>query len=205
MADEIKGLKELTTTPDGSVEETRPLDVNQYNAIRNAVDPSDEYPFTTPSDVTPLEDTTEGSSGESLQASRDDHTHPKSVGLKHFVFEFRVSGNLTPGAELDAVALVPYTCAIQKILVYRGTKGSVGTSTIIDINKGSSGVAPVTLYTTQANRPTITAAQGDYKVITATQPDIQSLAAGDFITIDIDQAGAGAKYLSVAIYAEEAG
>jgi len=57
----------------------------------------------------------------------------------------------------------------------------VGQSIVVDINKNGS-----TIYTNQAARPTIFA--GNYYAL-ATTPNITSISAGDYITVDIDQVG----------------
>lgn len=63
-------------------------------------------------------------------------------------------------------------------------------SVLVDVNKGT-GLTPTytTVFTTQANRPSIAVAGqiGPSKV-----PDVQDLVQGDSITIDVDQAGGGA-------------
>lgn len=56
-----------------------------------------------------------------------------------------------------------------------------GAGLIIDVNKNGT-----TMYTTQANRPTVAA---DGTSATATDPDVTSIAKGDKISIDIDQVG----------------
>ena len=68
-----------------------------------------------------------------------------------------------------------------------GTRLTVGTaptgaSLIVDINKNGT-----TIYTTQANRPTITAAANAGGP--GATPDVTTLAAGDYLTVDIDQVG----------------
>jgi hypothetical protein len=65
---------------------------------------------------------------------------------------------------------------------------SVGTSpatqsAIFDVNKNGT-----TIFTTQGNRPTITA--GSNFDLTAT-PDVTSFVSGDYITVDVDQVGTG--------------
>lgn len=59
------------------------------------------------------------------------------------------------------------------------------TSIIVDVNKNGT-----TIYTTQANRPTIAAAANTASNA-MTAPDVTTLADGDYITIDIDQVGTG--------------
>jgi hypothetical protein len=56
-----------------------------------------------------------------------------------------------------------------------------GASLIVDVNKNGT-----TIYTTQANRPTITAASN---TATSNSPDVTTFAAGDYITVDVDQIG----------------
>jgi hypothetical protein len=63
---------------------------------------------------------------------------------------------------------------------------SSGTSIILDINRSVGGGALTTMYTTQANRPTIAAAGF---LSTLTLPNVTTIAAGDYITFDVDQVG----------------
>lgn len=56
-----------------------------------------------------------------------------------------------------------------------------GASLILDVNLNG-----VTIFTTQGNRPTITAAA--FSDLT-NAPDVTAVSAGDFITVDIDQIG----------------
>ena len=57
----------------------------------------------------------------------------------------------------------------------------VGASIILDVNKGGT-----TIFTTQANRPTIVVTQTTATVGT---PEVVEFAAGDVFTVDIDQVG----------------
>src|SRR5688572_4408650 len=59
----------------------------------------------------------------------------------------------------------------------------VGAALILDVNKGGT-----TLYTTQAARPTI--ADGA-NASSATLPAVVAVAAGDELTVDVDQIGSG--------------
>lgn len=68
----------------------------------------------------------------------------------------------------------------------KGVRFKVGTaptdaSLIIDIHKNGT-----TIFTTQANRPTIAATE---TASTTTLPDVTSVAAGDLFTLEIDQIG----------------
>jgi hypothetical protein len=78
---------------------------------------------------------------------------------------------------------VEYNSTVSKIRVAAGT-AVAGQSVIVDINKNGT-----TLYTTQANRPTIAA--GSVTQVAAA-PNITAFAAGDYITVDVDQLGSTA-------------
>ena len=62
-----------------------------------------------------------------------------------------------------------------------GSTAPTGSTLIIDLN-----INGLTAYSTQANRPTIAIGS---KVGTRIVPDITAVAAGDLITVDIDQIG----------------
>lgn len=72
-----------------------------------------------------------------------------------------------------------YTIVGTRLMV--GT-APTGASLIVDVNKNGS-----TIYTTQANRPTIAASSNSGGP--GSTPDVTSLAAGDYLTVDIDQVG----------------
>lgn len=57
-----------------------------------------------------------------------------------------------------------------------------GASIIIDVNKNGT-----TIFSTQANRPSIVASA--YKTSSPAVPNVTAFAAGDYITVDIDQVG----------------
>lgn len=76
--------------------------------------------------------------------------------------------------------IVPFGMTITEIRLAVGV-APTGADLILDINKNGT-----TLYTTQGNRPTITAGNTS---ATATDPDVTSLAKGDVLTLDIDQVG----------------
>lgn len=72
-------------------------------------------------------------------------------------------------------------------------KGSAPASqqVIVDVNKGTATATPVytTIYTTQANRPRVQVGQ---QIGQPTTPDVIEMVAGESLTVDIDQHGAGA-------------
>jgi len=57
----------------------------------------------------------------------------------------------------------------------------VGSNIIVDVNKNG-----VTIFTTQANRPTINAGQN---VSLARTPDVLSITSGDLLSVDVDAVG----------------
>ena len=72
-----------------------------------------------------------------------------------------------------------YTIVGTRLMV--GT-APTGAALVIDVNKNGTSI-----YTTQANRPTITASSNSGGP--GATPDVTSLAAGDYLTVDIDQVG----------------
>lgn len=87
----------------------------------------------------------------------------------------------------------PITGAGRSLFAYNATiVGAIavvslaptGASIICDVNKNGT-----TIFTTQANRPTIAA--GAIKTTTMPVPDVTALAVGDYLSVDIDQVGSG--------------
>lgn len=74
----------------------------------------------------------------------------------------------------------PFAMTIQGVRAAVGT-APAGADVIVDVN-----VNGTTIFTTQANRPTIEAASTSSPEAT---PDVTSVVAGDLITVDIDQVG----------------
>ena len=92
---------------------------------------------------------------------------------------FSYSGAATTGSgTLRYPIALP--AAIHGVLVTAGT-APTGASLILDVNKNGT-----TIFTTQANRPTISAGSQASSIAT---PDITSVATNDYITVDIDQIG----------------
>jgi hypothetical protein len=76
------------------------------------------------------------------------------------------------------------TTTAWTILSVRASAGTAptGASILVDINKNGT-----TIFTTQANRPTIAAAANTSGKVT--NMDVTTVAAGDYLTVDIDQVG----------------
>lgn len=74
---------------------------------------------------------------------------------------------------------------IGDVTLYREVAGSSGATTI-DVN-----ISGVTIYTTQANRPSIAAASGNDQFSQGGQPDITSWPPDTYLTVDIDTVEVG--------------
>jgi hypothetical protein len=84
---------------------------------------------------------------------------------------------------------------VQHVRLYAGT-APTGAAILVDLNKNGT-----TMFSTQGNRPTI--ADGANAETATTAPDVTAVAAGDRLSVDIDQVGssiAGAN-LAVVVYA----
>lgn len=73
-----------------------------------------------------------------------------------------------------AVTLLGTTAAVNT--------APTGASVILDVNKNGT-----TIYTTVGNRPTIVA--GAFATASEPTPNVTAMAAGDYLTVDIDQIG----------------
>jgi len=110
------------------------------------------------------------------QAAAGNHAHTLTFSLTAF---FK-TGALTTTTGTQRLPIDgTYTIIGTRLMV--GT-APTGANLIVDVNKNGT-----TIYTTQGNRPTVTATQNAGGPGTA--PDITALAAGDYLTVDIDQVG----------------
>lgn len=122
----------------------------------------------------PIAQVPTGTSGTTVALGN--HTHTLTFSLTSF-FKSGVL-TVTTGAQrlpIDGI----YTIVGTRLMV--GT-APTGASLIVDVNKNGT-----TIYTTQGNRPTI--ADGANAGGPGATPDVTSLAAGDYLTVDIDQVG----------------
>jgi hypothetical protein len=109
-----------------------------------------------------------------------DFTAPMTIaGVAPFVETFGVRGNLAVGVG-GARWYANRPITVTNIRASVGT-APVGASLIVDVNKNG-----VTMFTTQANRPTV--ASGNF-IDSASVPDVVAMAAGDYFTVDVDQVG----------------
>lgn len=112
------------------------------------------------------------------QVAQGSHTHTARLPLS-VIF---VDGGLSAGAIPSRLPITD-TYTILGTIIMVGT-APIGSSLIVDINKNGS-----TIYSTSGNRPTI--ADGANSSGALIEPDITSLAYGDYLTADIDQVGSG--------------
>jgi len=115
------------------------------------------------------------------------------LGVSRHVLHHQIAAALTTGtAKWEWI--VPFSCHIADVICDSETAGSGGTSDIIDVNRNGT-----TIYTTQANRPTLLSA--DTGMFTeAGEPEIQGLVAGDILSFDVDQvASTGSARFKIAI------
>jgi len=103
-----------------------------------------------------------------------------STGTIKTTLTFAVVGTLTVGTDKAPTICAPCTLTIVKVKLVVKT-APTGAAIIVDVNK-----AGTTIFTNQANRPTIAigATSGD-----SGTPDVTALAEDDKITVDIDQVG----------------
>lgn len=95
-------------------------------------------------------------------------------------------GSLATGTGVVPLVM-PFSGHIAGVILGVNT-APTGQAILVDVNKSSGGGAYSTIYTTQANRPSVPASS---TVGTLAVPDITAFVAGDRFTFDIDQIGSG--------------
>ena len=132
---------------------------------------------------------------QAKSATNDDDLTTKSdmdsAIAAHTTMVLRGDGFLRTITGLDPT-LVTVARTINSVKILRQDAGSSGTTTI-DVNKNGT-----TIFTTQANRPSVTYTDGDNATDSGT-PDITSLAIDDIISFDIDSAETDAQTVVVHI------
>jgi hypothetical protein len=102
------------------------------------------------------------------------------------------NGEFWADTGVDGGWMAPAACTILAVYAWIAERGVDATPTysIWDLHQNG-----VTMYTTQANRPTIASSGGGGETwVLAALPDIVAIAANDRITIDTDQAANGTPY-----------
>lgn len=94
------------------------------------------------------------------------------------------AGALTAGANKDRWQ-APFSGEIVSVSAVVGT-APTGAAILLDVNKNGT-----TVFTTQANRPTVPISATETADATTHKPDdaVKSFAKGDTISLDIDQVG----------------
>jgi hypothetical protein len=107
-----------------------------------------------------------------------------STGIKGSAYDtdmFEYIGALPAVNSYIGAAWVPARAGtVMNVYMYRRTAGGSG-STICDVNKNG-----VTIFTTQANRPVITAAQGNNAVSQSGAINVTTFSAGDYYVVQLD-------------------
>ena len=103
------------------------------------------------------------------------------AALVRYPISFSQGGTLTTGTgAFRWYNRTGATRTIQTVTASVGTQPT-GASILVDVNKNGT-----TIFTTQSNRPTIAVSTNEDE---SGAPDVTSLAAGDYLTVDIDQIG----------------
>jgi hypothetical protein len=95
---------------------------------------------------------------------------------------FSIPDTLTTGQKKQRI-LAPCAITLTKVRLVVDT-APTGANLIVDVHTGTG--AGTTVFTTQANRPTITAGN---KTGVSTTPDVTSIAEGDEFSVYVDQIG----------------
>lgn len=124
-----------------------------------------------------------------------------------------INGPLVTGQNQDDMRVAIRDGQIIATWLTIGQRGGSGSS-IVDVNKGTPGtphttqqndIALSTIYTTQANRPTLTGAAGEADenaMILSAEPDVKTFLRGDLFGIDLDQIAPQAEDLAVMVEVE---
>lgn len=97
-------------------------------------------------------------------------------------YDFFSAGVQTTGTRKSERLIGVGGATIIDVRAYLET-APVGSSFIVDVNKNG-----ISIFTTQANRPTVLAAAN---ASSTTPPDVLSLSGGDRLSFDVDQIGSG--------------
>lgn len=119
-----------------------------------------------------------GSNNQILVADSNEANGVKWIDNKKGILSY-IHGDLEVETQaMSFVALVAMTVQSVKLAV---DTAPTGADLIVDIHKNGT-----TMFTTQGNRPTIAATETSD---TSVAPDVVAIAAGDKITLEIDQVG----------------
>ncbi len=115
------------------------------------------------------------------------YVHPNWVGMVRTVRVVSIQGTLAAATNIVPPIVVTRNCTITKVSIRVGT-APTGASLIVDINKyGTDEVADGSIFN-GVTRPTITS--GNYENnVTLFSATYSDMAAGEYLTVDIDQVG----------------
>lgn len=100
-------------------------------------------------------------------------------------FRFNVVGVVSVATAVDGSWFAPFPGKITRVVAYRDSTAGTSGSTIIDVNLNGTSI-----FTTQANRPTIDYDDADGKVV-VTNMDVTVFRQDDRISVDVDQIDTG--------------
>ena len=103
------------------------------------------------------------------------------AGWEYQNFVFTINGAVTTGTKIDGSRYVPRNYTITKVVLHVETNGGASGNTIIDVNKNGT-----TLFTVQANRPTVAWDAGDDITEEVSNMDITAIEGADILTMDVD-------------------
>lgn len=121
--------------------------------------------------------TTIGAGTSSFSGAYGDLTGAPALSSEPFIVS--VTGAITVAAGKSKIVMQA-AYAVESIHAYANT-APTGAAIIVDVNKNGT-----TLFTTQGNRPTISASGNSS---TNTAPNVTTFAIGDILSVDVDQVG----------------
>ena len=108
-------------------------------------------------------------------------------------------GTVTTGKKAQFTCPPGTSLWIDGVVIAQADNGSAS-NTIVDVHVGSSGSAPITIFTTQANRASVANDVTNWTVSYSGIPDTRLVTAGQNVYVEVDQVGTAAQDLSVTIY-----
>ena len=115
----------------------------------------------------------------------DSATWDRIAGQNLDTIRFTKTGTLSTETGTEGAWIAPRACTLSRITLYRRTAGSSG-STTADVN-----INGTTVFTTQANRPSVTAAVGGNATSIKTNMEVVLLTQNDRLEVDIDAVEGG--------------
>jgi len=108
-------------------------------------------------------------------------------------------GTVSVGKKAQFVCPPDTSLWIDGVAIVQADNGSAN-STVVDVHVGASASAPITIFTTQANRPSVGNAITNWTITYSGIPDTRLVEAGDVVYVEVDAVGDSAQDLAVTIY-----